>query len=76
MRYGREKKEEDRMRREGRRREEGGRDQEEGPEGEGGGGSRREGMGRDEGSTSIPASVQTFRRSAPLKSSESFTTAS
>ena len=62
MRYGREKKEEDRMRREGRRRRE-----------EGGG---REGMGRDERSTSIPASVQTFRRSAPLKSSESFTTAS
>ena len=31
---------------------------------------------RDERSTSIPASVHTFRRSAPLKSSESFTTAS
>ena len=42
-------------------------------------GGRREGGkggGRDERSTSIPASVQTFRRSAPLKSSESFTTAS
>ena len=74
MRYGREKKEEDRMRREGRRREEGGRRREQEQEGAGGGG--REGMGRDERSTSIPASVQTFRRSAPLKSSESFTTAS
>ena len=51
-------------------------EEEEGREKEGAGGGGREGMGRDERSTSIPASVQTFRRSAPLKSSESFTTAS